>query len=248
MEAVMLSSSLEKPSSPYKQVQNPKRIGRSFVSKPSENLAPMNNIHGGLLFAPTPSFSSYPPSAPLMNHIYQNHQQNPNLLRQQQPPLLPLPISQPLHSSLPARYRPLSSYPSSRKTNRSRAQSLTPKKSKSKPLASKGEEQKPKKDSKPVEAIGKAKESVVGLGPDPNDLPKNVFKVLLSSPSLTPVESNAVMNDLEMFPGSILTLSPPPSSLPLPKFSLRPKLRCNAEAAGIDAGATDDLQRLLRLR
>ncbi|CAN4094006.1 unnamed protein product [Withania somnifera] len=45
------------------------------------------------------------------------------------------------------------------------------------------------------------------------------------------------------------TVSPPPSSLPLPTFSLKPKLSCNAEAsAGVDAGATDNLRRLLRLR
>lgn len=45
------------------------------------------------------------------------------------------------------------------------------------------------------------------------------------------------------------TVSPPPSSLPLPTFSLRPKLSCNVEAsAGVDAGATDNLRRLLRLR
>ncbi|PSS19855.1 Protein cramped-like [Actinidia chinensis var. chinensis] len=55
--------------------------------------------------------------------------------------------------------------------------------------------------------------------------------------------------DLELFSGSVtFTLSPPPSSLPLPNFSLRPKLRCNAEAGGIDAGATDNLRRLLRIQ
>lgn len=45
-------------------------------------------------------------------------------------------------------------------------------------------------------------------------------------------------------------ISPPPSSLPLPKFSLRPaKLNCNVEAGGADDGAAaaDDLRRLLRL-
>lgn len=43
--------------------------------------------------------------------------------------------------------------------------------------------------------------------------------------------------------------SPPPSSLPLPTFSLRPKLSCNVEAAAgrIDTGATDGLRRLLQL-
>lgn len=44
----------------------------------------------------------------------------------------------------------------------------------------------------------------------------------------------------------VFTISPPPSSLPLPTFSLR---RCKVEAVGgVDAGATDDLRRLLRLR
>ncbi|KAE9586708.1 hypothetical protein Lal_00004972 [Lupinus albus] len=60
-------------------------------------------------------------------------------------------------------------------------------------------------------------------GPDPKDLPKN-----------------------------LTVLSPPPSSLPLPKFFLRSKLSCNAEAAvavgSIDAGATNNLRQLLRLQ
>ncbi|GLT34970.1 hypothetical protein SLA2020_094570 [Shorea laevis] len=237
MEAVILSSSLDKSVSPYKQMKNPERVARGFVSNPMESLAPMNNIHGGLLFAPRPPFSSCPPSASasLMNH---------HLFRHEQPPLLPLPLSQPLHNSLLARSRSLSSSPTNRKSNRTRDQSLTPKKSKSKPLTYKGEEQ--KKDLKPVEATEEATESVVGSGPDPNDLPKNMLKVLSSS-SLKLTERNVMMNDLETFSGSVFTLSPPPSSLPMPKFSLRPKLSCNAEAAEIDAGATDDLRRLLRI-
>ncbi|XP_057794866.1 uncharacterized protein LOC131011107 [Salvia miltiorrhiza] len=58
-----------------------------------------------------------------------------------------------------------------------------------------------------------------------------------------------VGDQVDMFSGSaVFTISPPPSSLPLPTFSLRPKLSCKAEAAaGVDAGATDDLRRLLRL-
>ncbi|KAL2346235.1 hypothetical protein Fmac_000235 [Flemingia macrophylla] len=51
--------------------------------------------------------------------------------------------------------------------------------------------------------------------------------------------------------GSVFSLAPPPSSLPLPRFSLRSKLACNAAAAasgGVDDGATDNLRRLLRLR
>lgn len=60
----------------------------------------------------------------------------------------------------------------------------------------------------------------------------------------------SVVEQLDIFSGSaVFTVSPPPSSLPLPTFSMRPKLSCMAEvAAGVDAGATDDLRRLLRLR
>ncbi|XWS20935.1 hypothetical protein CRYUN_Cryun30bG0012100 [Craigia yunnanensis] len=250
MDAIFMSSSAEKSFSPYKQLRHiPKRnsTGANFVSKPSENLAPTHIIHGGgLLFAPPPSLSfSYPPSASLLNPFYQNHHQL--LQQQQQPPLLPLPIpNKPLHSSLPSRTRSLSSCPSNRKNNRTRDQSLTTKRSKSRQLTGKVEE--PKKDQvKPTEAtktqaISKpfVMASANPLGPDPNDLPK----VLTSSYLAT---SN-VAKDLEKFSGSVFTLSPPPSSLPLPKFSRRPKLNCNAEAAGVDAGATDNLRRLLRLR
>lgn len=57
--------------------------------------------------------------------------------------------------------------------------------------------------------------------------------------------------EADMFSGAAaFAISPPPSSLPLPTFSLRPKMvSCKVEAvAGIDTGATDDLRRLLRLR
>lgn len=52
-------------------------------------------------------------------------------------------------------------------------------------------------------------------------------------------------SEVDMFSGAaVFTISPPPSSLPLPTFSC-----CKAEAAaGVDAGATNDLRRLLRLR
>lgn len=46
---------------------------------------------------------------------------------------------------------------------------------------------------------------------------------------------------------TVSTISPPPSSLPLPSFSMRPKLRCNEKVADFDSGATNDLRRLLRL-
>ncbi|KAF3622166.1 hypothetical protein FXO38_31428 [Capsicum annuum] len=78
--------------------------------------------------------------------------------------------------------------------------------------------------------------------------------VSLSSRSAqNPIKDDANKNQLSMLHtnSSVMftTVSPPPSSLPLPTFSLRPKLSCNAEAsAGVDAGATDNLRRLLRLR
>ncbi|KAK7409909.1 hypothetical protein VNO78_00303 [Psophocarpus tetragonolobus] len=76
----------------------------------------------------------------------------------------------------------------------------------------------------------KGDESIViapSWGPDPKDLPIVV---------------------LGMGKGnihSLFNLAPPPSSLPLPNFSLRSKLACNA--AAVDHGATNNLRRLLRL-
>ncbi|KAJ8540897.1 hypothetical protein K7X08_001713 [Anisodus acutangulus] len=65
------------------------------------------------------------------------------------------------------------------------------------------------------------------------DQPKDVSIVLSISP----------MGEKESLVGALN------SRLPFPTFSLRPKLSCNAEASiGVDAGATDDLRRLLRLR
>ncbi|XP_047983283.1 uncharacterized protein LOC125223998 [Salvia hispanica] len=55
---------------------------------------------------------------------------------------------------------------------------------------------------------------------------------------------DVVKDRVDMLLGSVMFAisPPPPSSLPLPSFCLRPKLSCN-----VDAGATDDLRRLLRL-
>ncbi|KAJ6938337.1 hypothetical protein NC651_004918 [Populus alba x Populus x berolinensis] len=88
--------------------------------------------------------------------------------------------------------------------------------------------------------------------PDPKDLPRDVSKVLSSSVTVSgnDVITNPVFTkDCDpKFPGSVFTLSPHPSSLPLPKFSMKPKRSCTAEASGVDAGATDNLRRLLRIR
>ncbi|GMI89779.1 hypothetical protein HRI_002647200 [Hibiscus trionum] len=238
MEAIFMSSQAEKSVSPNKQLKNNvlRRYssGVNFISRPNEELVHNTSIiHGGggcFLFAPPPSLSfSYNPSSPLPNPLfYQNYQ--PLL---QPPPLLPLPVpNKPLQSSLPSRTRSLSSSsPSNVKYNKNKDL----KRSKSKQLTGKSVEEPKKLQPKPTEAtktqgVNKpfAMASAKALGAVPNDAPK-------------------VGKDLDWFSSSIFTISPPPSSLPLPSFSLRPKLSCNAEAASVDDGATDNLRRILRL-
>lgn len=72
-------------------------------------------------------------------------------------------------------------------------------------------------------------------GPDPKNLP-----VVIG------------IGNMDVFSESVFNLAPPPSSLPLPKFSMRSKFSCNTEAATagsfVDDGATNNLRRLLRLR
>ncbi|CAN8292303.1 unnamed protein product [Cochlearia groenlandica] len=51
------------------------------------------------------------------------------------------------------------------------------------------------------------------------------------------------------YPGpAIMLLSPPPCSLPMPRFSIKPKLRCNAEAACKNDVANENNRRVLHLR
>ncbi|KAJ8762323.1 hypothetical protein K2173_007480 [Erythroxylum novogranatense] len=234
MEAkfVPLSDHQSLSSSPHRPVSNPRKKGsRGFVARPTKNLPPMNNIiHGSLLYSHTPSLSfSCPPSVHIMHP-----------LQQRQPPILPLPISQP-HMSVPnSLNRGLSLPPASRKNNRNRDHTFTSKKAKK---SRKRDE--PKHGSLATKVSVKVESPIISStspsGPDPSDLPKDVFKVLSSSISS--------LEHLQKFSCSVFTLSPPPSSLPLPKFSMKPKaLSCTAEAVGVDAGATDNLRRLLRLR
>ncbi|KAK8704559.1 hypothetical protein V6N13_048180 [Hibiscus sabdariffa] len=224
----MSSSSPQKSVSPNRQLKNNTlrrySSGANFVSKQNENLAYNTSIihggggGGGLLFAPPPSLSfSYNPSAPLLNPLSYQNYQ-----QQLQPPLLPLPF--------PCRTRSLSSSPSNVKNNRNK----DPKRSKSKQLTGKPVEEPKKRQLKPestkTQAVNKYNKPFVvatakAFGRVPNDTPK----------------------DLDKYTSCIFTLSPPPSSLPLPSFSLRPKLSCNAEAASADDGATDNLRRILRL-
>ncbi|KAL4272488.1 hypothetical protein GQ457_13G019470 [Hibiscus cannabinus] len=217
-----MSSSPQKSASPNRQLKNNAlrrySSGANYVSKQNENLAYNPSIihgggGGGLLFAPPPSLSfSYNPSAPLLNPLSYQNYQ-----QQLQPPILPLPVP------LPCRTRSLSySSPSDVKNNRRK--DPIPKRSKSK----KPVEEPKKRQVKPTEAtktqaVNKYKPSAFGQVPNATPNPK-------------------VGKDLDKYTGSIFTLSPPPSSLPLPSFSLRPKLSCNAEAA-----SADDVRRILRL-
>lgn len=203
--------------------KNHRNIHPRFMSQPIENFAPSSSsFHGGggLLYTPPFSFS---PS--LLNPRHHYHQQ-----QQIQPPLLPLPLP------IPNSYQN-----TTRINNRTRHQSLPVKKSNTS-IAS------PKREKSKHKSVKVSSDSVIissinsRLGPDPKDVPRVLFSG----------NSNTVSNDqVAKFSGSVVptVLSPPPSSLPLPTFSLRPKLSCNNEAAArVDAGATDNLRRMLRLR
>ncbi|KAL1820755.1 hypothetical protein ACET3Z_015624 [Daucus carota] len=75
------------------------------------------------------------------------------------------------------------------------------------------------------------------LGPEPKEVPKVLFSG----------KSNTVNIKENIFVASTV-VSPPPSSLPLPTFSIRPKLAANSPAvAVVDDGATNGLRRILHL-
>ncbi|KAK9063931.1 hypothetical protein SSX86_017803 [Deinandra increscens subsp. villosa] len=251
MEAAMMMNA----TGDYKRrIGNPKRnfvTNRGLYSFPSDDLASLligghfGVGGGGLLTMP-----SYPPAVSVLGppQSLQHHRQ--------QPPLLPLPISMPLNHLNMNIYRSNScsnanirlSPPRINKSvkNRGRDHSLTPKKSKSQKKNSKREEV----DLIPpavTEAPPATESSITEMmGPDPKDLPKDVISRVFNSSSTNKSSCNIV--SVDKFSGSVVfTPSPPPSSLPLPTFSLRPKLiSCNVQA-GVDAGATDSLRRLLRL-
>lgn len=246
---------------------NPKRnlgSNRALFSYPSDDLLYASYLAGGhfggggLLSMPPSSVSqSYPPAASFfrstrtLQHLHQ------------QPPLLPLPISMSVNHQNMNIYRSNSTSNNNTRLsssrinknvkNRGRDQSLTPKNSKNQKKISKKEEgdlippTKTEEKVTPEPEKGSAEASIDQImGPDPKDLPKNVISRVFSSSINSSYDVISV--PVDKFSGSVVfTPSPPPSSLPLPTFSLRPKLSCKAEAAGVDAGATDNLRRLLRL-
>ncbi|XP_019054473.1 PREDICTED: uncharacterized protein LOC109115193 [Nelumbo nucifera] len=236
MEAVPLHPSFHQSTSAYRHSGRiHKRNSHIFISRPSDNVDAHSSSHLFNIHRPPPFLSSVHFSV---------------LNPQQQPPLLPLPVPNPkAYSSLPSRDRGRSCPPTNRRSTRTREKELTPNKSKSSITRPR------KHDLKSTMTTTSSTESLVitsshRLGPEPSDLPKEVSRVLkpVVSSSTSTTTVTTVIRDTEKFSGSIFYHSPPPSSLPLPKFYLTPKLSCNVEACGIDARATDNLRRLLRLR
>ncbi|KAK4787415.1 hypothetical protein SAY86_011248 [Trapa natans] len=106
-------------------------------------------------------------------------------------------------------------------------------------------QKKPNRLARHGSLLNPSKSSITRQGsvhlPDPNELPKGI--PVSKVPNLYPLLAPPGLSS------SVFDLAPPPSSLPLPTFSVRPKLGCNVEAEVIDdSGATDGPRRLLRLR
>lgn len=221
----MIQRSPNQTAPPYK---NPKKINHPLACSPFSKFLPSNFQEPCILQAPPPFLShSCPPFS---------------LQPSAQPPLLPLPAAHPRGT---ASTRGLSCPPTNRKTgnnNRTRDSPLTPKR----PNSSSN----PRKENKI--STPKPSDCVIISSTAPlGHFPKTVAKALpLVSPgNVIPDDyKNVETNISDKFSGSVVfAISPPPSSLPLPRFSLRSKLCCKIEVAGIDTGATDDLRRLLRL-
>lgn len=244
-----------------------KSINRTFSSSPCENLAPIN-YQNGILQTPPILYQSFPPflvhlkQPPLLplpiskSNVHQHYNNYVNTLSQNRAFSLP---------------------PTNRKFNKSKKSSpkvvplggidkiKTIQKKSSMVSSTNPLGPEPKDLPKDVTMVfpmssGEKERSFVALSsnyvqnPIKSDANKNgilhmthekVQFVLSSGFAQNPINNDA--NSSMVFN---TTISPPPSSLPLPTFSLRPKqLSCNAEAAtGVDTGATDNLRRLLRLR
>ncbi|KAI4366304.1 hypothetical protein MLD38_022193 [Melastoma candidum] len=87
------------------------------------------------------------------------------------------------------------------------------------------------------------------IGPNPSDLPRGV--IMSTSGNLHLGDQVTAGSGIEPPCPFIYSLAPPPSSLPLPKFALRPKLACNAVLAAthksINPSTPESLRRILHL-
>ncbi|KAK1362288.1 hypothetical protein POM88_046762 [Heracleum sosnowskyi] len=195
-----------------------RKLDRQFTSPPSE------------FFYPTFPFSSSfnggaVPYTPPFSFQGPSPPINPRAhqyYHHQQPPLLPLP-------NIPNPYQN-----NNRRINNklTRHQSLSVKKSNFSGAGPKREKTKPNVTSTKALPDSGIVLSGTRLGPEPKDVPRVLFSG----------NSNTFNQETKNI------VSPPPSSLPLPTFSIRPKRSCNSKAvAVVDTGATDSLRRFLRL-
>lgn len=81
------------------------------------------------------------------------------------------------------------------------------------------------------------------LGPEPAMVGRHV-RIRELSPSSKVIGSKAVVMNPAIYAGSAFAVSPAPESLPLPSFS---KKKEEVGVVAVDASATRDLRRLLRL-
>nr|GLL48420.1 uncharacterized protein LOC109169920 [Ipomoea trifida] len=220
------SSDVDRPVLPpyYYYVSNSKETinGAALIPRfGSGNLAP---VAGGFRYLSLPGSGSGSGSDPGLGLrqtcLPLNQSLPPNCL----PPLLPLPVSKPQSGSLSG---PLT------KTTRSDPR----KKSKKKPC----KEQTLKSDNTKVVLSPRPGRQVVikvsssTSNPPKHQLPTNKVSHNVSTRSDGCVKEIDEQYDDKFSGGgdrAVFTLSPPPSSLPLPTFSLRPKLRRSAPAAG----------------
>nr|GMC75665.1 uncharacterized protein LOC109169920 [Ipomoea batatas]GMD93816.1 uncharacterized protein LOC109169920 [Ipomoea batatas]GME20123.1 uncharacterized protein LOC109169920 [Ipomoea batatas] len=150
------------------------------------------------------------------------------------PPLLPLPISKPQSGFLSG---PLTT--TNTKTTRSDPRKT---KSKKKPCRNPGKEQTLKSDNTKVLSPRRGQVVMIKVSSTSNPPPKHQLpsnKVSGHNVNVSTTRDGCakeIDEQYDKFSGgrdrAVFTLSPPPSSLPLPTFSLRPKLRRSAPAAG----------------
>lgn len=250
-----------------------KSINRTFSSTPCENLAPIN-YQNGILQTPPILYHSYPPflahqkQPPLLplpiskSNVHQHYNNHINTLSQNRAFSLP-PTNRKFNKLKKSSPKPKSSKVIPPETS-DKIRTIQKKSSEAvvNPLGPDPKDL--PKDVSMILSTGGKEQSVIALSSDyaqnpiKDDANKNKLSLLhMTSGKVQSVDDalnssyaqNPLMkNDINI---SVVfnTISPPPSSLPLPTFSLRPKLSCNAEAsAGVDTGATDNLRRLLRLR
>ncbi|KAK9748559.1 hypothetical protein RND81_02G066700 [Saponaria officinalis] len=201
----------------------------------------MNMMHGGF-------FLNNHHAPPYNYHVSNSLPPMPLAHHHQPPPLLPLPtVSRPAFRSLPphpplvSKRTPTKHKSPPKKENKKGSQKNNNKKSSAQLSAANNQPEKTK-----AMTDGLRKES----GPDPGTLAKDLTRILLA-------DLDGVVDEMDKFSGSVFSLAPHPSSLPLPKFFLRQspqrKLSCNAEAAAavaevVDCGSSDNLSKLLKLR